>query len=580
MNFVKSGTVNNANTQPMMSLQTMEEDDYADEMEEMEQIEKTPQIDPSPQSTSLTGKYGVGAKLLLQMGYKPGTGLGANQEGIVDPISTKLRPLGVGVGAVQERDIDTQGSTETPRVDRTSQLTQVYSLIEQLALKDVEVPKLLDTDSNLSELIKRLSLINEELDGISRQEKFIQFQNNQLIRELSEIDEDVEKVELIKQAVANNDIELLIQISHPEVKNTFVAFIKDKLIRAVHEKDTGTLLSLSNTYKEISGYEELALNPFDSVIYQELKNVDIDLEYWKNSHIFTSTVTFNKLITETIIPRLQKQVSSWVPVSNLPMFIADYFQVIDHAELAPVVSQIYKAYVQYFRAPTIGIIDEVDVIKLFWVEVFKQYLGEPSAIQFQNEIFQSLLELESVDVHLIMALTSLLSPIQTELYLQFKYFNPCAIKMQELKYTPGKFVPEFKRWLKDLKSICSQMSPDIKSMINWYSTIILTSKDNLKLPTLNLDSNPPNSVIINFLSPESTNVHGIASANLTISFKDVVEDHCLKNGITMTTKSHNAINGTLYEFNKQTSSMGYIKDDVLYILKDGTNYMPINLDSL
>lgn len=61
---------------------------------------------------------GIGMKLLLKMGYKPGEGLGKDAAGRSEPIQVKLRPRGVGIGFAPE---DEQDATEETAIADTEQ---------------------------------------------------------------------------------------------------------------------------------------------------------------------------------------------------------------------------------------------------------------------------------------------------------------------------------------------------------------------------------------------------------------------------------------------------------------------------
>ncbi|KAH0544570.1 hypothetical protein FGG08_001342 [Glutinoglossum americanum] len=55
------------------------------------------------QSTPAVNPNSFAAKMMAKMGYVPGQGLGSSGQGILNPIETKLRPVGVGLGVVKEK---------------------------------------------------------------------------------------------------------------------------------------------------------------------------------------------------------------------------------------------------------------------------------------------------------------------------------------------------------------------------------------------------------------------------------------------------------------------------------------------
>lgn len=194
-------------------------------------------------------KYGIGAKLLKQMGYIEGQGLGKAGQGIKKPIMTKLRPKGIGLGAIREKveqsdkdssDSESESLSSDVRMKKLDfqiqALPTLFDLITALESENFEVPQKVkeisdNSDQEDENSNRDLRLLLEstlsKIRDINNREKYYRHQVQQYDEYLTDTESKMAYttfvVDLIEKRKTNSDqfgkdsITSILQAVHNEV---------------------------------------------------------------------------------------------------------------------------------------------------------------------------------------------------------------------------------------------------------------------------------------------------------------------------------------------------------------------------
>lgn len=580
-------------------------------------------------------KYGIGAKLMYQMGYKEGQGLGLKNTGIVNPIETKLRPQGLGVGGVNEKvkqdvDIKMDSSDEEVEVEAV-QTVSLFEIIQQLEAKNVKVPltfkQLSDNSENTSDVLEayqRLSLINKKLVDLQQQEAFITYQLADVKRKLEKDDEvatEANEVLTLLTADATDDkLDKLVTLKNA---SAFVSLIQPKLKILFHDhfiedrnKLLDKLIEWSFKYKEMGIVgDSIGFGYFDSLVYlmfsehfhKLLHSKEMDaphtdkllsiIQDWLDSPIFINhDLISTKISRDHIIPFFEL-------FDGNKTFLIDYILLLSPQEIGPfkgLLVLIYGSFLVYvqeldlhWNSRSRSVVSALREMSNIWFKVFERYLtneGEILTLAIRTSLIKFLGAILFKDKNFGLAVDvfelKLINFEDVKLICQFQILNPWIKYIQGLPsdslrqnvYAWNKF------WK---KKVYGELTP----LVEWYTNtlIMYLNGEQIKLPTLFGDILPSSELVERVIAqglPGNVNVNGIPAYQLSSTFKDVVMEFCNLSHVLFRkvpgkyhpTKGY-PLNEIAFDSGKKVWS--YIHEDILWVSSDSEKvFKPIHLEDL
>lgn len=546
-------------------------------------------------SESMMNQYGIGAKLLMNMGYKEGQGLGVKKDGIAAPIETKLRPRGLGLGGVREKTRNLSGdiSDEEQTVAFTKPTYNLFPLINNLECNGVSVPTHIKEFCDSSEKNPlELQKIHGELQDISHQLSTIVVQRESLLQELNTLQKsrDVEEKELhsLKEILANletvdGDENTLTEvldrlILNPaidqEMKEDVFISLTQNAIKAIinsHELNNFHLLQTwADLYRRIDSGDRL-ISKWDKLLVNELKDSPREsfaefrqrVLFWMHSPFFFNFDSIqSEYILKVVNPVILEIIESWNLIEPLDEDILNFM-----AELSSYQSSQDSWKVTLFdkihnsiRNCWQGISKDDSENSKIYTNSMKRVLENLFTYReqyifhiesFMSRLIQDLLEelIEFVksksDPFFRMevccdfyCLFRVISTTQFELLMQLGILNPMVKELQSIQ-TEKECRKYFLQSQLKFSTIVGSYY-QVEDILIWYADIfakvISDTNSEVSLPSFNssrtLDSRAIESIKEGNVEIQ-TNVYSLKLQDISVSFMDVVTELCEAESCTL-----------------------------------------------